>query len=243
MFKSKAFNTFLLVIVFIGCLALVFGYSSKSGSDQKVIHSEFANIDIDTKNATVHIVPTKAPDTTVSYSSRLSGMRKISLDAKVKGQTLTIALKDRARFFIPFSLPFSKTTLTVSLPEQMYNELRIHNRNGTVTAERIDAAQINIRSNNGKIVLDHVAGNIEARTNNGKIELITDDLDRAISMRTNNGKVLIQTSREPENAKIEARKNNGKISIFGHNNQTTTFGEGEHLINLRTNNGSIQVTK
>lgn len=261
MFKSKTFNTILLVVVFIGCLTLVISYSSKGWNDHKVIHSDFTNIDIDTKNATVHIVPTQATDASVSYTSRLTGMRKITLDTEVKGQTLNIELKDRGRFFLPFRLPFSKLTLTINLPEELYNELRVHNRNGTITANHIEAALINVRSNNGTIELHHVAAQIEARTNNGKItlnhvngpieartnngtlELITDDLDYNISMRANNGKILIVTSREPENAVIHARKNNGRISIFGNSSQMTTFGDGKHAINLRTNNGSIKVSK
>lgn len=243
MFKSKTLNTFLLIVVFIGCLAIIIGYGFKGGADQKVIGADFTNIDIDTKNATVHIVPTQASEATVSYSSRFNGMRKITLDAKVKGQTLNIELKDRGRLFIPFNLPFSKLTLTVSLPEQLYNELTIHNRNGKVNAKQIDAAFISVRSNNGTIHLEHVEGQVEARTNNGKIELVTDHLDRDISMRANNGKLSIRTNREPENAVIEARKNNGKIRVFGHNNQTTVFGDGKHVINLRTNNGSIDVSK
>ncbi len=118
-----------------------------------------------------------------------------------------------------------------------------HASNGLITMKNINSSTINMTTSNGKLKFDHVEGNVVGKTNNGAIELTTTDLDRSIELETDNGKIDIQTEQEPTNVTFDVRVDNGKVHIFGSSNWDTVIGNGENLIKLKTNNGSINVTK
>src|SRR5690625_177560 len=115
--------------------------------------------------------------------------------------------------------------------------------NWSITMKDINSSTVDVNKSNGKIRLDHVDGDVYGKTNNGEIEFITENLDRSIELETDNGKIDIQTKQEPTNVTFDVRVDNGKISILGSSNWDTIIGNGENLIKLKTNNGSINVTK
>ncbi|MDE4084445.1 DUF4097 family beta strand repeat-containing protein [Planococcus maritimus] len=112
--------------------------------------------------------------------------------------------------------------------------------NGSVELRQIEA-DISVRSSNGRILFIEVSGELEAQANNGRIELETETLDFPVDFETDNGRIGILTGAEPANARIEARVDNGSIDIYGRENEETVFGNGEVLIQLSSNNGSIAV--
>ena len=71
--------------------------------------------------------------------------------------------------------------------------------------------------------------------------MVTDNLERTISLKTDNGLINIRTSTEPKNATIHADIDNGRIDIFGSANEKSVFGKGKNIIDLRTDNGIISV--
>ncbi|MBS4179076.1 DUF4097 family beta strand repeat-containing protein [Lederbergia citrea] len=115
--------------------------------------------------------------------------------------------------------------------------------NGVVHLKNVVASTVAVEVDNGKILLDDIDGELSGRANNGSITLITNHLDRPINFDTDNGKIRIETKNEPTNATIDVGVDNGKVSIFGKSNRNVIFGNGEHQIKLKTNNGSITVTK
>ena len=118
-----------------------------------------------------------------------------------------------------------------------------HASNGLITMKNIVSSTVDVNTSNGKIKFDHVEGDIYGKTNNGAIEFIATDLDRSIELETDNGKIDVQTEQEPTNVTFDVRVDNGKVSIFGSSNWDTVIGNGENLIKLKTNNGSITVKK
>lgn len=263
MLRSKTLNTVILIVIFAAVLGIYyqFSFSGDQHNDQTSFNHSYRHIDIRTDNASVELVSTKQDRTTVSYTGKVPRTTKLNFVAHVKGDTLVVELTKKRRFLSLFS-PFSQLHLTVNVPEDIYGSIRIKDKNGKiimsdieaqdidldtnngkVEVARTDATSLNVKSNNGRIILEQVEGDITARTNNGSIALSTKDLDHRIDLRSNNGKIIINTLNEPNNATIQARTNNGKISVFGHHNQSTTFGGGEHMITLRTNNGSITVSR
>lgn len=91
--------------------------------------------------------------------------------------------------------------------------------------------------------MDNVEGEIRGSTDNGRILLLTNKINWPIDLSTDNGSIEIKTKSEPTNATINAEVGNGKITIFGEETKLKTFGKGESLIKLQTDNGRITVTK
>lgn len=113
--------------------------------------------------------------------------------------------------------------------------------NGKITLKDIVATYTTVSADNGKIVLDHVSGDIVGHASNGAISLKTDDLNKNIDLKTSNGKINIDTVNKPTNAIIDIQIGNGRARVFGQSNWDTVIGDGDHLIKLKTNNGSITI--
>lgn len=116
----------------------------------------------------------------------------------------------------------------------------IETDNGSINLANMDA-DMNVRASNGRIIFTDVTGELQAKANNGRIELITGTLDFPVDFETDNGRIEIRTDNEPDNARIEADVDNGSIDIYGQSSRRVSFGDGEVLIRLSSNNGSIEV--
>lgn len=116
----------------------------------------------------------------------------------------------------------------------------IETANGAVDVSDMDA-DIAIRSSNGRIIFTDVSGELQAKANNGRIELTTGTLNSPIDFETNNGRIDIHTENEPANARIQARVDNGSIDVYGRDSGQVSFGSGEVLVKLVSQNGRIVV--
>ncbi len=112
--------------------------------------------------------------------------------------------------------------------------------NGRIELTNMEA-NMTVHTSNGRIVFTDTSGKLEATTNNGRIQLTTDTLDFPIDFETDNGRIEIQTQTEPTNARIETHVDNGRIDIFGQTSEQVTFGKGDTLIKLDSDNGRIVV--
>lgn len=256
-----------LLILFFGVLGGIFFFQAWNkfvgDSNKKVIEDEsFINVDVLSDNASVEIIPTNSSTTTVEYIGKKRKNAKFDFKADVKNETLTVNFKEKRWGFIRFDFSFSKMELLIKVPAKQYNALTITNDNGKIMAENlettsisfetdngnielknIDAVYTKVQSDNVKIILEEVTGEIIGKTDNGRIMLVTNNLDRPIDITTDNGRIEIKSANEPTNATIDAKTDNGRIDVFGDRNEHTVFGEGKHLIKLRTDNGGITVTK
>ncbi|WP_342514926.1 DUF4097 family beta strand repeat-containing protein [Sporosarcina sp. FSL K6-1522] len=123
------------------------------------------------------------------------------------------------------------------------DHVRAKTDNGRINMRYIDAESVGIETDNGRIELEHVTGSVVGVTDNGRITLQTNHLDRNIDFRTDNGSIAIQSTAAPKNVTIHAKTNHGKIDIFGERNSRTMIGTGEHTIRLKSDNGRISVTQ
>lgn len=62
----------------------------------------------------------------------------------------------------------------------------------------IIAQNIHVKSNNGRIMLEHVEGEIEGQSKNGSLTLKTNELDRNLNFTTHNGKINIETEKNQQ---------------------------------------------
>jgi len=129
----------------------------------------------------------------------------------------------------------------IEIDKVQVDHLRTKTDNGRIEMRHIDADSIVAESDNGRIELEHVTGSIVGSTDNGRITLLTDSLDRNIDFQTDNGSIVIQSTSKPTNVSIHTKTGHGKVDVFGERNSRTVIGAGEHTIRLKSDNGRIIV--
>lgn len=120
-------------------------------------------------------------------------------------------------------------------------KLRIKTENGKLKLQKIQTGELNAVSRNGAILMTEVEGDVQAKTDNGRIHLLAADLDRNIGLETANGSILLETWKQPNNTTIRTEVGWGMVSVFGLKNRKSVFGNGDHTIDLHSDNGSITV--
>ena len=260
----KKIGIIAIIVIILGA-ALNIGMSIAGGfiknTEEIELTKEFKRIDITGDNTAIEVVRSSGSNGKVEFISKKSSRSKIQ--AYVKGDTLHVEMKKK--FFNGFfNLGFnaSGNKIVVSVPDEKYEELTtqtdngriivnnlqfetvdIQSNNGKIEMEDLESNKVNVKTDNGKIEFHYVTGDIVAKSDNGQISMVTDDIDRDISLETDNGLINIRTNTEPKNATIHADIDNGRIDIFGSANEETIFGNGKNIIDLKTDNGVISLKK
>lgn len=250
----------LIVIGVIGSLATFKTSTNRldwETLDKKIDINNVTDIIISADNADIEILP--HANQTVNIEVKGNDPEN-DVTTSVKEEALLIHLEHSRNKLFQFDLFSSVSSLKVYVPEKVFALLHVESDNGRIKAEGIKAddfrvktdngliqlsdliaENVSVETDNGKIDLEDVEGEIYAETDNGAIELITDNLDRKIELKTNIGMIKIKTSTKPTNAEIHAVVDLGSISIFGNSNASTVYGNGEHQIKLTTDIGQIKV--
>ncbi|WP_170140778.1 DUF4097 family beta strand repeat-containing protein [Oceanobacillus arenosus] len=245
-----------VVIVIINFIPL--GANGR-GDDKVTINDDFSHVDVETENVEIEILPTNGNSTEIELMGNENN--KYRLVTNVEGDTLHIEVKNKRFRWFSFGLfNRSSASLKVLLPEKPYENVEVVTDNGKIFASEMEADVVKIEADNGQIALneikctllnaevdngdvslENIDGEINGTSNNGRISLRTDSLDRPITLETDNGAIEIQTEKEPTNATFDIHVDNGKISIFGKSDYDTVIGNGDNLIKLTTDNGKITV--
>ncbi|MBO0999506.1 DUF4097 family beta strand repeat protein [Bacillus sp. SD075] len=264
MINVKKLSIVALVLLLIGVIGSLFTFSQvtdqKATTEEKTISEIVTDIQIDTDNAAVEIMPTKDKATRIELVSKGVEVSKLDFTADVEGKKLSVKLKDRRTFSFGFHI--QSLHLKVYVPDESYKSfvagsdngklqisgltsknLIVKSQNGRVELNDIVTEKVEVKSANGKVDLNNVEGKLVGSSNNGKITLVTKDLDRMIDLESNNGKIMIKTENEPTNTTFDVHVDNGRVDILGKYEGNTVIGKGENLIKLKTNNGKIEVTK
>ena len=265
----KKISIIALVLLLVGIVGSLLTFRSvnvlEPVSEEQVINNQnITAIEVETQNSTVEIVPTKDADIKIELTGKTTGDSKQDLSAEINGTTLNIKLKDqRQKFFNLNFNNFSESfTLKVYLPEKEYASLKVNSSNGRIQLEQlkvkdlfaesdngrielknITSTNVNVKTDNGRITLDYVDGKIKGKSSNGRISVLTKDLDRPMELNTDNGRIEIQTEKEPTNTTFDVDTDNGSIDILDKYDENAVIGKGENLIRLSTSNGRISITK
>lgn len=261
---NKKLSILALLLLLIGGVGSYFTLSQFSQdeitSEKKVSSDMVEEIQISADNASVEVLPTSDTETKVQLVTKGVDVSKLDFTAEVEGKKLIIRLKDKRTFYIGFNIQSSH--LYVYVPQKLYHSIVIDNDNGKVKMSELNVKNLNVqtdngrielnkivsenvdvRSANGKLNLNEVEGNIKGSANNGKIVLATKDLDRNIKLESDNGKISIKTEKEPTNTTFKVSSDNGSINILDKYEGNTVIGKGENLVDLKSNNGKIEVVK
>ncbi|MGY4688197.1 DUF4097 family beta strand repeat-containing protein [Salibacterium sp. K-3] len=253
-----------LLFIIVGGIGSVVTFNDSQATSiaqaKEVDNTNITEVDIRTHNEEVEIMSTKDSKITIELTGKTKDKNKLSV--KENENTLSIQSDSQNKKLFSFDFFVESLTLTVYLPEKVYDTLQIDSDNGKIELEQLDIKDVNVTTKNGriametigaekvqvgtingKIALNKVEGSITGKINNGSILLNTKDLDRSIDFETNNGSITVKTEKKPTNAVFDVKVGNGKINIFGDSNWDTVVGNGDNLIKLNTNNGSITVEK
>lgn len=129
----------------------------------------------------------------------------------------------------------------IELLKVQSDQLKTKTDNGRILMSHVEADTIYAESDNGRIELKQVDGELTAMTDNGRITLDTETIDRNIDFQTDNGSIEIHSTCPPANASILAKTGHGKIDVYGERNSRTDFGAQEYTIRLKSGNGRITV--
>ncbi|WP_068677566.1 DUF4097 family beta strand repeat-containing protein [Oceanobacillus sp. Castelsardo] len=255
----------IIAIVLIGVLVVsITQFFTRNGtaSEKIEISQDFVGVNVKASNARVEIFPTEGKSAKITVSGKNKNSK---LEAKVKNDTLMVELKDK-RFFSWFQIDwfnaFKPSTLTLHLPQNMYemiqvktdngqvkledlkaNDMYVETDNGEIDLANLESSYLSAETDNGAIHLNKVAGEISGKTDNGKIIIETASLDEMIDLETDNGAIEVYTEKDPTNTTFHINTDNGKISVFGNSHYDTVIGDGENLVKLKTDNGRITVEK
>jgi DUF4097 and DUF4098 domain-containing protein YvlB len=267
--KLKLLLVIATSFVIIGMVGVLFTYKTSGAGEEisqtEAIHNpDITEISVESKNATIEVMPTNEDQITVEFTATESKYNKYKLEIEEEGESLSIELDEKTLQFLSFDFDFdfSGPKIKVYLPEKQYEELEIDVVNGKIDVEGITVDEVEVNTINGRIVLkeletksttvssenggitiENVNGRITSDVENGGTTLITNHLDRFIDLESVNGKITVQTAQEPTNATIEVSVVNGKVNLFGNDSRSAVIGDGENKINLKTVNGSITVGK
>ncbi|QTD42614.1 DUF4097 family beta strand repeat-containing protein [Sporosarcina sp. Te-1] len=129
----------------------------------------------------------------------------------------------------------------IEIEKVQTDQLKAKTDNGRVSMRNVDAETIYAESDNGRIELEDVTGELTATTDNGRIILNSEDINRNIDFQTDNGSIEIHSRNTPTDVTIYAKTGHGRIDVYGEKNKKTVFGAGYHSIKLKTDNGRITV--
>lgn len=261
--KILAIACILIVIGAIGGL-LTFRqfHQTVSISKEKLFNgNDITAIQLDSHDTKVDIIPVQSNKLKVELKGQTTKDMQRTISTTVKNGKLFIGVKETApKFFNLHFVVLKDLHLKLYIPEKQYNALKIESDNGKVEAKGlniknvsantnngeihltdISSSDVRVHSDNGQLVLDRVTGRLTGSTNNGKIYMITEHLNRDIQLRSDNGEIEIETDKEPTNARFHVHSDNGSINILDKYKDDATIGKGQHLIQLSTDNGAINV--
>lgn len=165
---------------------------------------------------------------------------------------VNITREESYRKFLFFKIGvnlFSDATVTLQIPERLYNHISIHNNNGFIKLVKLQSKDVTLETDNGRIELDNILANdgelktdngrilgnhchfttIYAETDNGRIEFSNSNINTS-KLRTDNGRIELESLI----GEIDARTDNGRIEMY--------IPKIEHSIHLETDMGRIQLS-
>ncbi|MCM3735014.1 DUF4097 domain-containing protein [Bacillus cytotoxicus] len=263
---------FAIICIAIGGIGLFFTRSAhfmktENGSaeakklEQKQFKNEqIKNIHVDTDIGDVVIEKGQ----TDSFEVRYSGdQEKRKLDLNENGEMLKVEVKSKKKHifdFSFFSFDLKDESLTVIVPERVYNKIEAETAAGTIRVENIQgeniyahsaggdvklkemkAQNVKVSSSAGDVVLHKVEGKVRAESAAGSVEVTQHNPEYGVEAESAAGDVTIQLKGMPKDAVVKGSTGAGDVQIFGKENKEITIGSGKVKIKGDTAAGSVKI--
>ncbi|MGG2014602.1 DUF4097 family beta strand repeat-containing protein [Bacillus sp. S10(2024)] len=229
--------------------------------EQKQFKNEqIKNIHVDIDVGDVVIEKGKTDLFAIRYSGN---QEKRKLDVNENGEVLQVEVKTNKKHIFDFSFlsfDLKDESLTVIVPERIYNKIEaetaagtihvqniqgedisVHSAAGDVEMKEMKAQNVNVSSSAGKVVLHKVEGKVRADAAAGSVEITQHNPEYSVEAESAAGDVSIQLQGMPKDAVVKGSSNAGKVQIFGKENKEITLGNGKVQIKGETAAGSVKI--
>lgn len=279
--KKLAILAFLSFLVGVGGLVFLFvrhqsfPIEQQAFQEQKSIDGKnIRRLEIKTETADVQITKSSTDQIEVKlYGTMLkqtNNVVKLAVEQKGTDQAQIIVYESE-RF--PFMFGYKKLNLEVSLPDKMYQQLRMYSSTGGLQADfplQADQLQLNtgtgdislrgytgnqltISSETGDVDLYQVKGGVSIRTTTGDVDdLELAELTRDVSIETATGDVSVKLKTVPASASLELESDTGEVAAelpnlsFAtkeENKIRASLGTGGAIIRMQSATGDLQISK
>lgn len=205
-------------------------------------------IDIRVNNEKLIVLPSSEETFRAELQGSGKARDKDRLSMKKEGGNLVIGTERQRNPIFSFNFLKRSLTLTVYVPERMYERLDIEVDNGAIEVHDLQAKQINASSDNGRVTMRNIISDkASISTSNGRVEL-RDIASSELNAHSNNGKIIMQ---KVEADALQFTTNNGRIELDAVNGElrgrTNNGGisvKTDHMdrqMDLETDNGSIEI--
>ncbi|WP_438349818.1 DUF4097 family beta strand repeat-containing protein [Paenibacillus sp. FA6] len=250
MLNIKKLSIIALLLLLVGVVGSVLTYNltqkSEWVTEEITIKDEnFTNIKISINDARVELIPTNEADAFIEISGRGS-RNKVS--ATVQDSILSIVYKEASPKLYNFDIVPKSETLKVYVPKKLYDTVQIQSSNGSISAEDMEASEVNVKANDGRIELrDIYADSIIIESDNGRIKA-ENMIGSTIKAKANDGRIEFKriqadlVSAVADNGKIGLEEIKGKLSANANDGQIELLTDSlDYPIDFTTNNGRIDI--
>lgn len=211
------------------------------------IKGNFDDISVTTNTANVTFAISRDGKAQAAYR----GNNQKYLSVKTSGGKLTITERNRLPWFLRFGVNIGKTEVTVFLPKQSYDELKIRTDTGAVVLPsgfRFENAKI--ETDTGSVIADSISvkDDLEVKTDTGSVHL-TDIKCEDLSVKTDTGSIHMKNVITSE--KMEIKSDTGsvefercdaeKINIKTDTGRVKGSFRSEKIFSAKSDTGSISV--
>lgn len=179
-------------------------------------------------------------------------MEKVKHSVSIQNGTLSIKAVDERNWFDYIRINFSKTQITVYLPQNEYESLSISSSTGNIRIENISAGALDLSASTGRITVSDVKcdGDIKINVTTGQTNLTNVNCKNVISSGST-GSMVLKNVIATEDYSIERTTGNVKfdscdareISIRTSTGNISGTLLSEKLFIAETSTGNVDVPK
>jgi len=129
----------------------------------------------------------------------------------------------------------------ITIDQSQFTKIYSETDNGRIEISNSQASYAKLRTDNGRIALNEFKGDVDAKTDNGRIEMYVPTIENDIQLETDMGRIQLVTDQMITNGHIEADSDMGKIEVFGQSGRNFIYGNGDPKVRLKTDIGKIIV--
>lgn len=187
-----------------------------SGSGELVSHgngtfasSEFDAIEVKGEALAIFITRSTSDQAEVELLMDQSIGNRITFDSAVESRTLRLSVKEDTRSIGKNQRGERK--LLIALPEKMYGKLSVTNAFGRIDIRDITAEQIQAKIDAGQIIMAHVEGALDVRTEAGEVALSGITLEHDLIAKSSVGTITIDLDKQPSAAEVVLSSDLGSV--------------------------------
>lgn len=140
----------------------------------------------------------------------------------------------------------------IDAEEIQADSIRLKVGSGDIEVEEFIGNELNFQTGSGNVKLSDGAAALAGKTGSGNIRIEVDELLYDADLQTGSGNVKVYTERQPMNLTVDfsGGSGSGRVKWEGFSESLRdkdtlqgTFGNGEHLLKVRTGSGGFSLEK